>query len=308
MKGSISQHFTTALFGLGLLASSCVSAADLKFAVEPTYNQERAAEVYGPLLNYLNKATGHNFELVTARNYHFYWSDLRSRSDIDFAMEEAHFVDYRAQHFGYRPMVKTAEPSSYSLLAMDPLEGDALRGLVARRVVCMPAPNLGFAMLLEMYPNPMQQQLPGAMRWKSSLPERPMRRWCRPGCRTSTRIFIQSIRPGNSPVQPFRRRREWIQPSPRRSLMRCCGCTKMMRCTKCWWNWVSPNSLRHPPMSTPAPRRCSSRSTATATIQPHRADLPEPIRRSFGFASPGTETTPAAPRPLTRESRQPGCW
>ena len=157
MKGSISQHFTTALFGLGLLASSCVSAADLKFAVEPTYNQERAAEVYGPLLNYLNKATGHNFELVTARNYHFYWSDLRSRSDIDFAMEEAHFVDYRAQHFGYRPMVKTAEPSSYSLLAMDPLEGDALRGLVARRVVCMPAPNLGFAMLLEMYPNPMQQ-------------------------------------------------------------------------------------------------------------------------------------------------------
>lgn len=157
MQRTMSKALQGALMICSALVFNGAVAADLKFAVEPTYTQERAAEVYGPLLSYLNKSTGHNFELVTARNYHFYWSDLRSRSDIDFAMEEAHFVDYRAQNFGYQPLVRTAESSSYSLLTMDPLEGDPLRGLVARRVVCMPAPNLGFAMLLEMYPNPMQQ-------------------------------------------------------------------------------------------------------------------------------------------------------
>jgi len=158
MKREIRNSFAGVMVAASLFAANTVAAANLKFAVEPTYTEELAEEVYAPLLAYLNQATGHNFELVTSRNYHFYWSDLRSRGDIDLAFEEAHFVDYRAQRFGYQPLVKAAEPTSYSLLTMDPLEDDdALRGLVARRVVCMPAPNLGFALLLELYPNPMQQ-------------------------------------------------------------------------------------------------------------------------------------------------------
>lgn len=134
-------------------------AADVNLAVEPFHTADRAPEVYAPLLAYLNKATGHNFKLVTSRNYHFYWSDLRSRGDIDIAFEEAHFADYRASRFGYRPLAKSIENTSYSLLTLYPPEdeSDPLRSLVARRLVCMAAPNLGFALLLELYPNPMQQ-------------------------------------------------------------------------------------------------------------------------------------------------------
>jgi hypothetical protein len=144
--------WTSSIFG------ACF-AAEVNLAVEPFHTPERAPEVYAPLLAYLNKATGHNFNLVTSRNYHFYWSDLRSRADIDIAFEEAHFVDYRASRFGYVPLAKSVENTSYSLLTLDPPEegSDALRSLVARRLVCMPAPNLGFALLLELYPNPMQQ-------------------------------------------------------------------------------------------------------------------------------------------------------
>ncbi len=144
--------WTISVFGLSF-------AADVNLAVEPFHTPDRAPEVYAPLIAYLNKATGHNFKLVTARNYHFYWSDLRSRADIDIAFEEAHFVDYRANRFGYQPLAKSVENTSYSLLTLDPPEddSDALRSLVARRLVCMAAPNLGFALLLELYPNPMQQ-------------------------------------------------------------------------------------------------------------------------------------------------------
>lgn len=158
MKRAIGNRVLSVILAITIFTAQSSSAENLKFAVEPTYTEELARDVYAPLLDYLNKATGHTFELVTSRNYHFYWSDLRSRSDIDLSFEEAHFVDYRTQHFGYQPLVKSAESTSYTLLTMDPLEGDdPLRGLVARRVVCMPAPNLGFAMLLELYPNPMQQ-------------------------------------------------------------------------------------------------------------------------------------------------------
>lgn len=159
MQWSIRQHvaaaaaiWTSSLFG------TCL-AAEVILAVEPFHTPERAPEVYAPLLDYLNKATGHTFKLVTSRNYHFYWSDLRSRGDIDIAFEEAHFVDYRASRFGYKPLAKSVENTSYSVLTLDPPEEgeDALRSLVARRLVCMPAPNLGFALLLELYPNPMQQ-------------------------------------------------------------------------------------------------------------------------------------------------------
>ncbi|MCB1588412.1 MAG: PhnD/SsuA/transferrin family substrate-binding protein [Xanthomonadales bacterium] len=147
--------------GLVLWATGALSAqaADVNLAVEPFHTPERAPEVYAPLIAYLNNTTGHNFKLITARNYHFYWSDLRSRADIDIAFEEAHFVDYRASHFGYVPLAKSVENTSYSLLTLDPPpeDEDSLRSLVARRLVCMPAPNLGFALLLELYPNPMQQ-------------------------------------------------------------------------------------------------------------------------------------------------------
>ena len=71
-----------ALAGLSLTGVS--SAAEYNFAVEPTYTPERAREVYGPLMNYLNNSTGQTFNLVVARNYAFYWNDIRNRKDLHF--------------------------------------------------------------------------------------------------------------------------------------------------------------------------------------------------------------------------------
>lgn len=134
-------------------------AQTFNLLVEPNYPPERAAEVYRPLVEYLNAATGFDFQLVTSRNYHFYWADIRRENDFDFIFDEAHFTDFRIQRFGFIPLVRTYENTQYSLLALDYDEDDedGLIQLVGRNIVTMPAPSLGAAMLVRLFPNPMQQ-------------------------------------------------------------------------------------------------------------------------------------------------------
>jgi ABC-type phosphate/phosphonate transport system substrate-binding protein len=145
--------------GLLLLSVMCPSAqaATFTLGIEPSYPKDQAQEVYKPLLDYLNKTTGHTFTLVVPRNYHFLWRDLRQNKPLDFTFEEAHFVDYRVQRQGFEPLVRTAEPTSYSLLAMPELAEKGLGGLVGQRIACMPSPSLGFALVAEMFKNPVAQ-------------------------------------------------------------------------------------------------------------------------------------------------------
>jgi len=155
------QKLSKAVGGVLALVMSAITvtanAAEYNFAVEPTYTPERAREVYEPLIAYLTKATGHSFQLVTSRNYAIYWNDIRNRKDLHFVFDEAHFTDFRIQRFGYEPIVKSSLPTSYSLLTQDDVQEGNVQAFVARSLVTMPAPNLGFALLLEYFPNPMQQ-------------------------------------------------------------------------------------------------------------------------------------------------------
>lgn len=143
---------------LALLPGGGAQAANYRLAIEPSYPPEQAQEVYKPLVDYLNRTTGHRFQLVLARNYHAYWRDLRENAPVDFAFDEAHFVDYRIQHNGFAPVARTAEPTVYALLAQADYEGQGIRALIGRATACMPAPSLGFALLAEMYEdNPVAQ-------------------------------------------------------------------------------------------------------------------------------------------------------
>lgn len=148
-----------ARLALALVAAGIGSAAaaEYSFVVEPIYGPQKAAEVYKPLVDYLAKATGEKFTLVTPKNYHFYWRDLRENQKFDFAMDEAHLADYRIQRFQFVPLVHTAERQSYTLVTNVDLQDKGLEGLIGRKIVCMGAPSLGYSLLLGFYPNPIQQ-------------------------------------------------------------------------------------------------------------------------------------------------------
>src|SRR5262249_19627597 len=127
-------------------------AAEYTLAVEPSYRPERAAEIYKPLVDYLAKSTGEKFNLVTSRNYHLYRRDIHGPAKTDFAFDEAHIADYRIVHDGYVPLVRAAEPTSYTLVTSDPdLGGKGLQGLVGHSIITMPSPSLGYVLLLELY-------------------------------------------------------------------------------------------------------------------------------------------------------------
>jgi len=129
-------------------------AANYTLAVEPNYPPAQAEMVYQPLLDYLAASTGHTFKLKTAANYHVYWRDLRAGMKVDFAFEEAHFAGYRMGRLGFTPLVRTAEPTRYSLVADSMIAEEGTAGLIGRPVVSMPSPSMGYLLMLEIYRNP----------------------------------------------------------------------------------------------------------------------------------------------------------
>ncbi len=144
---------------LAILLSSPIYAQQrvVKLAVEPDYSQEQAFEVYKPFVAYLEKTTKFKIELVTSRNYSSYWADMRSNKGWDLVFDEAHFTDYRIQFYKFEPLVRAAEPSSYSLLSAEDIGVGNTKALLAENIMTMSAPSLGYAMLLQYFPNPMQQ-------------------------------------------------------------------------------------------------------------------------------------------------------
>lgn len=151
-------HWVTALtLAVGI---SEVSAAEFTVSIEPHYGPERAAEVYAPLEAHINKALkplNHKVTFLYPRNFHFFWRDVRQNAPTDFMLAEAHLTDYRARRFNYEPFIKTTEKTSYAVLAMDETAAKGLRGLIGARVVTMPSPSLGFALLAEIWPDAIRQ-------------------------------------------------------------------------------------------------------------------------------------------------------
>ncbi|MFY2764769.1 phosphate/phosphite/phosphonate ABC transporter substrate-binding protein [Arenimonas sp. MALMAid1274] len=145
--------------------------AEYTLAVEPNYPPAQAREVYKPLLDYLSSSTGHKFVLKTATNYHVYWRDLRSGSKTDFAFEEAHFTDFRADRLGFVPLVRVAETTRYSLVADPSIAEGGTTGLIGYRVVSMPSPSMGYLLLGELYRNPIAQPeiLSLAATWRDGI-------------------------------------------------------------------------------------------------------------------------------------------
>lgn len=139
------------------VASASVQAAEYRFTPEPAYTPAAAEEIYKPLLDYLSKATGEKFVLAPAANYASYWRDILKPDLTDFSYDEAQFADYRINHLGFIPLVRRSQATSYTLLANPDFEGKSPNALLSSRIATMPAPSLGYAVLMQIFPDPVQQ-------------------------------------------------------------------------------------------------------------------------------------------------------
>lgn len=149
------------VLGFAVCATSSFALAQapitLEFAIEPSYSPDQMKEVYRPFLSYLEKSTGYKFKLVTFRNYNAYWQEMREKRGWDLTFDEAHFTDYRIERMNFEPLVRTLESGTYVLASNSDVGAGNTNAMLAERITTMPAPSLGYALLLEYYPNPMQQ-------------------------------------------------------------------------------------------------------------------------------------------------------
>ncbi|MBN8480839.1 MAG: PhnD/SsuA/transferrin family substrate-binding protein [Xanthomonadales bacterium] len=162
-----------------LLATACAMtlvgqdacAVEYRFTAEPIYAPDAAREIYKPLLDYLGRETGEKFVLVTPANYGSYWRNILKPASTDFSYDEAHFADYRIARSGFLPLVRTAEPTSYTLLANLDYEGRKPDSLQGKSIATMAAPSLGYALLAQFYPNPVEQPrfLSAARSWRDGV-------------------------------------------------------------------------------------------------------------------------------------------
>ena len=142
---------------LAAVIGTSVHAAEYRFTPEPAYTPAAAAEIYGPLLEYLSKATGEKFVLAPAANYASYWREILKPDQTDFSFDEAHFADYRINHLGFIPLVRRSQPTTYTLIANLDFEGKKPNALLSSRIASMPAPSLGYAVLMQIFSDPVQQ-------------------------------------------------------------------------------------------------------------------------------------------------------
>lgn len=165
------RHIGLAVALLGMVGAFSLPAhaARYTFRIEPAFSSDRLREIYSPLMKYLDKQTGQQFELVTARNYHYYWRDLTAGSKADFAFDEAHLADYRIEHLHFVPLARSADPSGYTLVAN--IDAKNLHDLMGHSIITMSAPSLGYSLLVEFYPNPVMEPniMTTATSWRDAV-------------------------------------------------------------------------------------------------------------------------------------------
>jgi hypothetical protein len=133
-------------------------AANYTLTVEPNFPADQLREVYGPLLSYLNRSTGHRFTVRAAANFNEHWRDLRSGAKTEFVFEEAHFFDYRRKRSGALGVARTQEGSAFVIAVADPeIAAEGRDGIVGRTVASLGAPNLAYVLVFDSFRNPLAQ-------------------------------------------------------------------------------------------------------------------------------------------------------
>lgn len=151
------KNLLISLFFMSTLLSTHTNADELTLLAHPAYPAWRAAEVYAPLIEYLNATSGHTITLKSTRDFQHHWLQIRNGDTPDLVLEDAPLTDYRIQNQAYTPLVRVKEEVSYSILTGGGYADDNLEQFVGRIISTQPSPSLGYMVLIEAFPNPFSQ-------------------------------------------------------------------------------------------------------------------------------------------------------
>lgn len=146
------------VMGLSALFFAANAYADIyRLGIAPVMSQEETTQRYDNLLAYLNRKTGHQFELVTSRNFMGYWQDMRKPDVFDFMLDGAHLAAYRVERRNNRFVARVDGVVSYSLVGRGEdliIEPDEL---LTRSIGVLPSPNMSAIAIGKLFHNPSKQ-------------------------------------------------------------------------------------------------------------------------------------------------------
>ena len=143
----------------GLLWTSSVHGAAgdvISFTTAPTQSLKKTKELYGPLVDYLAQSTGKNIKLVPARNFLEYTSKMR-KGEYDIIFDGPHFVSWRMNKVNHIPVARLPGQLIFAAIVKDGGVVTDIQQLVGKKVCAVNSPNLATLMVLDSFPNPVQQ-------------------------------------------------------------------------------------------------------------------------------------------------------
>ena len=133
-----------------------VLAGKYYLSVQPVLPPAQIEQSYRPLANYLSRKTGHEFVVVSYRNFLTYWVKMQKSKDMHFVLDAAHFTDYRVQRKDYKVLAKLPDTVSFSVVTSEDNFVFDMEELISKKIATMPSPGMGAVRLNEMFPNPVQ--------------------------------------------------------------------------------------------------------------------------------------------------------
>jgi len=129
------------------------------FSAPPRESAQAAAEIYGPIAEYLSAVTGKQVVYRQPANWIAYQTEMR-KGEYDLVFDGPHFNAWRASNLQHNILVKA--PGEHSFVVVVKKDNDKvheLKQLTGRGICGMSPPNLGTLTVLNEFDNPMRQPL-----------------------------------------------------------------------------------------------------------------------------------------------------
>jgi len=150
---------SSALLLSALLLPVMTSAAAkdvITMTTAPTQSVADTHKLYGPLADYLSEATGKQVKLVPVRNFLEYTSKMR-KDEFDIIFDGPHFVSWRMGHTEHVPLARLPGELVFMAAVKDGATISQIDQLVGKKVCAVNSPNLATLMVMDAFPNPVQQ-------------------------------------------------------------------------------------------------------------------------------------------------------
>lgn len=140
-----------------VLIAACggqTASADLILSAPPRETPEAGQKIYGPLAEYLSKATGEKIEYRYPDNWGIYQA-MMTKGTYDLVFDGPHFVSWRAQNLQHVPLVALSGKLRFVIIArQDDTRTRVVADLAGKNVCGHAPPNLATLTLFDRFTNP----------------------------------------------------------------------------------------------------------------------------------------------------------